>query len=68
MGEGGPARGAVSGETVEAEWLGSSSEMLRSGVDSSLKHVCRREYAIECNWKVWPRLSSTQPCDFPFIV
>ncbi|CAA6670350.1 unnamed protein product [Spirodela intermedia] len=38
---------------VEAEWLGSCSEILRSGIDSSLKHVCRREYAIECNWKVF---------------
>ncbi|CAA7407409.1 unnamed protein product [Spirodela intermedia] len=38
---------------VEAEWLGSCSEILRSGLDSSLKHVCRREYAIECNWKVF---------------
>lgn len=40
-------------EAVKNEWLGSASEILsKNGVDSSLKHVCRREYTIECNWKV----------------
>ncbi|KAM5553652.1 hypothetical protein ABKV19_025741 [Rosa sericea] len=41
-------------ETVESEWLGSSSDVLiKYGVDSSLSFVCRREYTIECNWKVY---------------
>lgn len=36
------------------EWLGSSAEiLLRGGVDSSLSFICRREYIIECNWKVF---------------
>ncbi|CAK9171580.1 unnamed protein product [Ilex paraguariensis] len=40
--------------TVGNEWLGSSSEILSTkGVDSSLSYVCRREYTIECNWKVF---------------
>ena len=40
---------------VEAnEWLGSSSDVMRNnGVDSSLSYICRREYTIKCNWKVW---------------
>ncbi|GMH23727.1 hypothetical protein Nepgr_025570 [Nepenthes gracilis] len=39
---------------VERDWLGSCSEMLStSGVDSSLSYVCRREYTIQCNWKVF---------------
>ncbi|KAA8522737.1 hypothetical protein F0562_009102 [Nyssa sinensis] len=42
------------GNVVGNEWLGSSSEMLSTnGVDSSLSYVCRREYTIECNWKVF---------------
>lgn len=41
-------------ETVENEWLGHASEILSTGgIDSSLKHVCRREYTIQCNWKVY---------------
>ncbi|XP_015889685.3 choline monooxygenase, chloroplastic isoform X2 [Ziziphus jujuba] len=41
-------------DIVAEEWLGSSSELLSSnGVDSSLSYVCRREYTIECNWKVF---------------
>nr|GMD76022.1 choline monooxygenase, chloroplastic [Ipomoea batatas] len=43
-------------ETVSVgnEWLGSSSEILiANGIDSSLSYVCRREYTIECNWKVF---------------
>ncbi|XP_039119094.1 choline monooxygenase, chloroplastic [Dioscorea cayenensis subsp. rotundata] len=41
-------------ETVENEWLGHASEILSTGgIDSSLKHVCRREYTIQCNWKVF---------------
>ncbi|KAF7097542.1 hypothetical protein CFC21_099347 [Triticum aestivum] len=36
------------------EWLGSASDLLsRSGIDTSLPHICRREYIIECNWKVF---------------
>lgn len=39
---------------VVNEWLGGSSEILSvNGVDSSLSYICRREYTIECNWKVW---------------
>ncbi|MED6207559.1 hypothetical protein PIB30_036888 [Stylosanthes scabra] len=39
---------------VSEEWLGSSSEILSTnGIDSSLSYVCRREYTIECNWKVF---------------
>ncbi|VVA22231.1 PREDICTED: choline monooxygenase [Prunus dulcis] len=41
-------------DIVEKEWLGSSSELLsNNGVDSSLSFVCRRDYMIECNWKVF---------------
>ncbi|XP_074582107.1 choline monooxygenase, chloroplastic [Curcuma longa] len=41
-------------KTVGNEWLGSSSNILSAnGIDSSLKHVCRREYSIQCNWKVF---------------
>jgi choline monooxygenase len=41
-------------EIVGNEWLGSSSKILSTnGVDSSLSFVCRREYTIECNWKVF---------------
>lgn len=40
-------------EIVESKWLGSSSDVLKNnGVYSSLSYVCRREYTIECNWKV----------------
>ncbi|PHT42586.1 Choline monooxygenase, chloroplastic [Capsicum baccatum] len=36
------------------EWLGSSSQILADGgVDSSSSFVSRREYTIECNWKVF---------------
>ncbi|KAK9269209.1 hypothetical protein L1049_000979 [Liquidambar formosana] len=39
---------------VGNEWLGSCSEILSiNGIDSSLSYVCRREYTIECNWKVF---------------
>ncbi|XP_064974063.1 choline monooxygenase, chloroplastic-like isoform X2 [Musa acuminata AAA Group] len=41
-------------KTVENEWLGSASNILSTnGIDSSLKHVCRREYTVQCNWKVF---------------
>lgn len=41
-------------DDVSNEWLGSASEILSTnGVDSSLSYICRREYTIECNWKVW---------------
>ncbi|KAJ8461366.1 hypothetical protein OPV22_034292 [Ensete ventricosum] len=41
-------------KTVENEWLGSASNILSTnGIDSSLKHLCRREYTIQCNWKVF---------------
>ncbi|KAM7473531.1 hypothetical protein LguiB_020774 [Lonicera macranthoides] len=43
-----------SDNVVGNEWLGSSSEILSTnGVDSSLSYLCRREYTIECNWKVF---------------
>lgn len=43
----------VDSDAVAKEWLGSCSDILsRNGVDSSLSFVCRREYTIECNWKV----------------
>lgn len=40
-------------DLVGNEWLGTSSQILADGgVDSSLSFLCRREYTIECNWKV----------------
>ncbi|KAM3213398.1 hypothetical protein ACQJBY_066023 [Aegilops geniculata] len=42
------------GDVVGDEWLGSGSDLLsRSGINTSLPHICRREYIIECNWKVF---------------
>ncbi|XP_027184128.1 choline monooxygenase, chloroplastic [Coffea eugenioides] len=39
---------------VGDEWLGSSSELLSTRInDSSLKFLCRHEYTINCNWKVF---------------
>ncbi|KQK17361.1 choline monooxygenase, chloroplastic isoform X2 [Brachypodium distachyon] len=41
-------------DVVGDEWLGSASDLLsRNGIDTSLPHICRREYIIECNWKVF---------------
>lgn len=41
-------------DLVGNEWLGSSSQILADGgVDTSLSFLCRREYTIECNWKVF---------------
>ncbi|GAA0155275.1 oxygenase [Lithospermum erythrorhizon] len=38
----------------ENEWLGSTADILRAGgVDSPLSYICRREYIINCNWKVF---------------
>ncbi|XP_058113640.1 choline monooxygenase, chloroplastic isoform X2 [Magnolia sinica] len=49
-----PLQHKLDSKIVENEWLGSSSEILSSGgIDTSLRHVCRREYTIECNWKVF---------------
>ncbi|TKW22887.1 hypothetical protein SEVIR_4G257300v4 [Setaria viridis] len=43
-----------SGDVVGNEWLGSASELLSTnGIDTSLPHICRREYIINCNWKVF---------------
>ncbi|CAH8302912.1 unnamed protein product [Eruca vesicaria subsp. sativa] len=40
--------------SVASEWLGSSAGKLsEGGVDSHLNFICRREYTIECNWKVF---------------
>ncbi|GJN39227.1 hypothetical protein PR202_gb28332 [Eleusine coracana subsp. coracana] len=39
---------------VGDEWLGSASDLLSTnGIDTSLPHICRREYTINCNWKVF---------------
>ncbi|GAV59711.1 Rieske domain-containing protein/Ring_hydroxyl_A domain-containing protein [Cephalotus follicularis] len=44
----------VDSNIVANEWLGTCSEILSlNGVDSSLSYVCRREYTLECNWKVF---------------
>lgn len=45
---------AESDGSVASEWLGASVERLSQGggVDSSLSFTCRREYIIDCNWKV----------------
>lgn len=43
-----------SDKSVGNEWLGSSLEILSTnGIDSSLSYLCRREYTIDCNWKVF---------------
>lgn len=39
-------------DVVGHHWLGSCFEML-SGLDSTLSYLCRHEYIIECNWKVY---------------
>uniref|UniRef100_A0A803MKC3 Choline monooxygenase, chloroplastic n=1 Tax=Chenopodium quinoa TaxID=63459 RepID=A0A803MKC3_CHEQI len=40
--------------SMENDWLGSSAGLLSSnGVDTSLSYICRREYTLECNWKVF---------------
>ncbi|GLJ26961.1 hypothetical protein SUGI_0527890 [Cryptomeria japonica] len=39
---------------VGNEWLGSSSEILASAfINQNLQHIARREYTINCNWKVF---------------
>ncbi|CAK9327912.1 unnamed protein product [Citrullus colocynthis] len=44
----------VDEDKVAHEWLGSCADVLSlNGVDASLSYVCRREYTIECNWKVF---------------
>lgn len=41
-------------DSVGNAWLGCSEEILRTnGVDTSLNYICRREYTLECNWKVF---------------
>lgn len=41
-------------DNVGMEWLGTTSEILSTnGVDTSLSYLCRREYTINCNWKVF---------------
>ncbi|CAL4966609.1 unnamed protein product [Urochloa decumbens] len=45
---------STEGDVVGDEWLGSASELLSTnGIDTSLPHICRREYIINCNWKVF---------------
>ena len=40
-------------EKVEYEWLGDGSEIMTTNLNYlSVKHVQRREYIIDCNWKV----------------
>lgn len=40
--------------SIELDWIGNSSDMVVSGgVDPSLSFVSRREYIIDCNWKVF---------------
>ncbi|KAL6603243.1 hypothetical protein ACP70R_043604 [Stipagrostis hirtigluma subsp. patula] len=44
----------VGNDVAGDEWLGSASGLLSTnGVDTSLPHICRREYIINCNWKVF---------------
>ncbi|KAI3893909.1 hypothetical protein MKW92_022366 [Papaver armeniacum] len=44
----------IANKTVGSEWLGNCSEIFSAnGIDSSLSYVARREYTIECNWKVF---------------
>lgn len=44
----------VDSNIVGNEWLGSCSDILSTnGIDSTLAFVCRREYIINCNWKVF---------------
>ncbi|KAG7545672.1 Aromatic-ring-hydroxylating dioxygenase alpha subunit C-terminal domain [Arabidopsis suecica] len=39
---------------VASEWLGTSvGRLSQGGVDSPLSFICRREYTIDCNWKVF---------------
>ncbi|CAH2077540.1 unnamed protein product [Thlaspi arvense] len=39
---------------VAIEWLGTSvGRLSQGGVDSPLSFICRREYTIDCNWKVF---------------
>ncbi|KMZ72255.1 Choline monooxygenase, chloroplastic [Zostera marina] len=41
-------------DIVGNQWLGDCSEMLSMNkIDTNLKHICRREYTIKCNWKVF---------------
>ncbi|CAL5049979.1 unnamed protein product [Urochloa decumbens] len=45
---------STEGDVVGDEWLGSASELLSTnGIGTSLPHICRREYIINCNWKVF---------------
>lgn len=40
-------------ERVGDDWLGTASHLLSTnGINTSLTHVCRRDYTINCNWKV----------------
>ncbi|CAG7884718.1 unnamed protein product [Brassica rapa] len=42
------------GSVVASEWLGSSvGRLSEGGVDSTFSFICRREYTIDCNWKVF---------------
>ncbi|KAM7274058.1 hypothetical protein ACFE04_028722 [Oxalis oulophora] len=47
------ARLEIDDDLVADEWLGSCSKILSTnGIDTSLSFICRREYTINCNWKV----------------
>jgi hypothetical protein len=67
-----PQQGSENNFFVD-EWLGSSSEILHSGgVDSTLNFICRREYIIECNWKVCTLYTAFEICPrsykYPILV
>ncbi|CAA2986633.1 choline monooxygenase, chloroplastic isoform X1 [Olea europaea subsp. europaea] len=52
--EGGLPKEDFDANVVGNEWLGTPAGLLSAnGVDTSLDYICRREYTIECNWKVF---------------
>lgn len=43
----------VESDTAAKEWTGSCVDILANNcIDPSLTYLCRREYTLECNWKV----------------
>lgn len=49
-----PVQNEPASDAVDNEWLGEASEILSTNrIDSSLDYICRREYTIKCNWKVF---------------
>ncbi|XP_030456390.2 choline monooxygenase, chloroplastic isoform X2 [Syzygium oleosum] len=44
----------VESDTAAMEWTGSCVDILGNNcIDPSLTYLCRREYTLECNWKVF---------------